>query len=321
MLPEGRVLLIANPAAQIGNGREAAEKALGLLSDRLGAGRVELALTQQRGHAVEMAESAEGFSTVIGLGGDGLMHEVANGLMRRAPEDRPVFGVLPVGSGNDYAKSLSMSAHLASAVAELAEHPVLATDVGLCNGEHFLETLSFGVDVAIALGTEERRVRTGRTGTRLYLEEGLDQVVRHRVERAFRLEMDGGCRVEYRRRAIASEGERVRSAEGALLLMAVQVGPTYGGGFRIAPGARLDDGVLDLCIANAPLGPVRAAYIFLRAKDGNHTGFSQVDFYRARSLRVEFDEEPPAQIDGERITGTSFDVEVIPRALRVIRKQ
>ena len=50
-------------------------------------------------------------------------------------------------------------------------------DVGMCNGEYFMQTLSFGLDAAIALGTHERRERTGRQGTRLFLEEGVNQLV------------------------------------------------------------------------------------------------------------------------------------------------
>lgn len=321
MISEGRVLLVANPAAQIGHGADAARVALALLQEKLGQERVDLALTEHKGHASELAWHADSaYGTIVGLGGDGVMHEIANGLMRREPEDRPAFGVIPVGSGNDYAASISMSSKLEVAVGQLIEYPTLATDVGCCNGQYYLETLSFGVDAAIALGTEQRRVETGHTGTRLYLEEGIDKMLHHRDSHAFHMDLDEGCRVVYRGRQIASESERLASLEGSSLLLAVQVGKTYGGGFCITPAARLDDGVLDVCIAHPPLSAARATYIFLRAKNGGHTKYKAIEFLRARGLHIEFDAPLPAQIDGERIEGTTFDVSVFPRALRVIRK-
>ena len=321
MIPDGRVLLIANPVAQIGSGKKAADIALNHLQKRLGEDRVELVLTERKGHAAELAYLAySSFSTVLGLGGDGVMHEIANGLMRRDEGMRPAFGVLPVGSGNDYAASVSMSTNMDVAVEQLLRYPTLATDVGCCNGEYYLETLSFGIDAAIALGTEERRIRSGHTGTRLYLEEGLDQMLHHRDPHKFRLTMEDGCRVVYRGTKIVSECERVAELAGSCLLLTVQIGRTYGGGFAITPEARLDDGVLDLCYAKSPLGAAKATYIFLRAKNGSHTGFKAIEFLRARKVHIEFEGSLPAQIDGERVEGTTFDISICPRVLRVIRK-
>lgn len=321
MISDGRVLLIANPAAQIGRGANAANAAFEMLQNRLGDERVELAFTKHRGHAIELAQQADSsFATVVGLGGDGVMHEIANGLMRRDEGNRPVFGVLPVGSGNDYAASISISTKLETAVDQLMTYPTLATDVGCCNGEYFLETLSFGLDAAIAIGTESRRRRTGHTGTRLYLEEGIDQMLHHRDPHNFRLTLEDGCDVVYQGCKIVAEGDRVVDLADTCLLFAVQVGKTYGGGFTITPGARLDDGVFDLCYAKHPLSAAKAVRMFLKAKNGGHTGYEAIIFMRASGLHIEFDGPVPAQVDGEEIKGLVFDVDMKFRALRVIRK-
>lgn len=94
---EGTILLIANPAAQNGNGAAAADRAAAALRAQLGEDRVVLARTAGPRHASEIAERAEGCSTVIALGGDGVIHEVAGGLLRRPLDRRPVLGVVPVG--------------------------------------------------------------------------------------------------------------------------------------------------------------------------------------------------------------------------------
>ncbi|WP_080803190.1 diacylglycerol/lipid kinase family protein [Arabiibacter massiliensis] len=298
----GKVLLIANPAAQNGNGGPAADRAAALLRAQLGEDAVVLARTAGPRHASEIAERAEGCGAVIALGGDGVIHEVANGLMRRPAAERPVFGIVPVGSGNDYARTLGVSEKVDEACAQLLAAEALPTDVGCVNGQWFVETLSFGLDAAIALDTMERRVRTGRTGTALYAEAGVNQLLHHLETRRYTASFDGG-----------------EPVQADSIMFAVQVGPYYGGGFKICPDARVDDGLLDVCVAHPPVGVARALYIFLRAKSGGHTGFKQMELRRATALHVEFDEAPPAQMDGEHIDARIFDVSVEPAALRVLR--
>ncbi len=295
----GKTLLIANPTAQNGNGAAAAARAIHLLGELFDQDHFAVALTTAKGHAVELAANAGDCDVVIVLGGDGVIHEVANGLMRLPIEKRPALGVLPAGSGNDYARTLGMSFTLDEAVRQLLDAPLRLVDVGCCNGVFFVETLSFGLDAAIALDTVERRQHTGKTGTALYLESGIDQLLHHLDEMKFTGLLDGERRIE-----------------GSAFTFAVQIGPTYGGGFRICPEARLDDGLFDLCIAHPPLSVLRAMYLFLRAKDGHHTGFKQISFHRAASICLHFDERPPVQIDGEPLIADAYKIDLVPRALR-----
>lgn len=297
----GKILLIVNPAAQNGRGERAAEQAAALLREQLPEGALTVARTSGPRHATALVARAEGFDTVVALGGDGVIHEVANGLMERPATRRPTLGVLPVGSGNDYARTLGMASDLRHACAQLLAAEPRPADVGRVNGHWFVETLSFGLDAAIALDTVERRVRTGRTGTLLYMEAGFDQLLNHLDSFDYSLSIDGG--------------EPVR---GRSIVFAVQVGPYYGGGFKVCPQASIDRGAFSLCIAHPPVSRAKAAYIFLRAKSGRHTGFKPIEMLSAKSVRVEFDRQPPAQMDGERIEGCSFEASLEPAALRVL---
>lgn len=297
----GKTLLIANPAAQNGNGAKAAVYAEDTLRKVLPEGSIDLVLTDSSGHAFDIAAQNNGVDTVIALGGDGLIHEIANGLMSIDESRRPHLGVLPVGTGNDYARTLGMDFEIERSVEQILNAHVSPFDIGLCNGHYFVETLSFGLDAAIALDTMERRKRTGKTGTRVFVESGIDVVLHRRRSFHFSSTFDG---VE-------------RSGDEALII-AVQVGPTYGGGFKICPEARTNDDLLDICIAHPPMGALRAMMIFLLAKNAHHTKFKQFDFMRAKDLCFEFDEHPATQIDGEPLEGTKFEIKSIPSALQVL---
>lgn len=314
-----RVLLIANPAAQNGKAARAVERAAGLLRAGLGEGALDVVLTKSAGHAESEAARAGAmgeYDVVVALGGDGIIHEVANGLLSvpaagsarcEGHATRPVLGVIPVGSGNDYAHTLGMDARsVDKAVSQLLAARPQRFDVGLVNGRYFVETLSFGLDAAIALDTVDRRKRTGKTGTALYLESGIDQLLHHLDCRHYHAALDGG--------SLAAS----REIEGDSYIFAVQIGQTYGGGFRICPDARTDDGLFDVCIAHPPLGPLYATFIFLLAKNAHHTRFKQLEFLRARSLKLAFDAPLPAQIDGERIEAETYDITCIPQALEVL---
>lgn len=297
----GRVLLVVNPTANSGRARALESRARTALLACDTTRSVEVRRTHAAGDGEEIARAAAAFDTVVALGGDGIAHEVAGGLMDIRFADRPAFALIPCGSGNDFARTLGMSLDPDQALRQFETMNERVYDIGTCNGERFCETLSFGMDAAIALDTVERRVRTGKTGTALYMASGFDQMLHHRTPRMARISIDG------------SNPERL-----CVLLLAVQVGRTYGGGFAICPEADPTDGVLDVCWAKAPVGLVRTAIVFLRAKDGHHVGDPHMVFERARHVVLEFDEEPPAQIDGEPIYGTRFEIGIEPAALRVL---
>ena len=297
-------LLVANPAAQSGRGMDIARRAHELLREGLGTdNRLELFFTDRPGRAKELlATQATRYSCVIALGGDGVIHEVANGLM--ACEDGcRTLGVIPAGSGNDYARTLGMSDRAERAVEQLLQRRVRPVDLGVANGEYFTQTLSFGLDAAIALGTMERRKKSGKHGTMLYLEEGLHQL---RCMQMYPYELELG-------------GEPAQLLTGEGLLLAVQNGPTYGGGFRVTPEASVSDGALDICIANGPVSALRATAIFLRAKDGHHVSSPIIEFHRAQSLTVRFPTAaPPCQIDGEPFSAERYEISVRPSALNAL---
>lgn len=303
----GKTLLIVNPTAQSGEGEHAARAAEKLLRATLVDGP-DVVRTSAAGHGSELAATLGArYQTVVALGGDGVIHEVVGGLMQLDAPQRPALGVIPVGSGNDYARSLGVSSKVPQAVEQLCSYPAQLTDLGVVNGQYFMETLSFGLDAAIALGTMERRKKSGKSGTMLYLEEGIHQFLNHLDTYPFECS------------AVEADGTMNLRQSGNAILFAVQVGPTYGGGFNICPEAALDDGLLDICIAHGPVGVLRALKVFLSAKDGHHVNHPAIELRRVQELVVRFEGMPPCQIDGEPLCADEYRIRVVPQALRVIR--
>lgn len=304
----GRIGIIANPAAQSGEAAKAATRFYDAITKRLGHDDCDLALTRHPGHAIDLAAHAENnYDTLIVIGGDGIVHEAVNGLMSVSEENRPTLGVVPLGSGNDYALTIGMPSDLKHALDCILEYNTKKFDVGCANGEYFAETMSFGIDAAIALDTVERRKKTGKHGTRLYMESGLDQILHHLDKYEYKAKLEG-----------VNGTDESLELDSSAYIFAIQIGPTYGGHFKVCPDADPTDGLFDICICHPPLNPITAAGVFMLAKSGKHTKFKHFEFHKARSLTVEFDKEPPCQADGEEVKGRKFDINCIHQALTVI---
>lgn len=305
MLYLGHTLLIANPTARSGKAEKIALTAHKKLIERVAQGQdfdPSLVLTRERGDGETIAatQGAE-FDTIIVIGGDGIVHEVINGIMRIGREQRPRLGVISCGNGDDFARSLNLSRDPLHTLDQLLQGNVLSIDIGKVNDHYFAETLSFGFDAAIALQTTELRQKTKRTGTILYLQCALDQLRHNMILRKVQISLDN-------KPAFTKE----------VYMIAVQNGQHYGGGFQITPHASLTDGLFDICYATGPyLKPV-AAYIFMQAKKGNHLGMKGIYTTQARTITLDFNDPIACQIDGEPLYALHYEAEVIPSAIEVI---
>lgn len=310
----GKTLIIANPTARSGAAHQTAERIRRFLGLYAHSGSsFEMTFTQGSRHATQLAAQANGFDTVVALGGDGVVHEVVNGIMQKPMHSRPALGVIPVGSGNDFARTIGVSTDLAEHIERLLEYPVRVLDVGRVDYvpsqqpteqavSYFMETFSFGLDAAIALDTVERRKQTGRSGAPLYMASGLDIFCR---------------RFRNYPADVSIDEKDLGTVES--LIFAVQNGPTYGSGFSICPDAQPDDGLFDICYAAGNVPRIIALPLFLRAKTGRHVASRLIHIQRARKLDLAFKEDDyPIQVDGEQICAARASITIEPRSLRVL---
>ena len=293
----GRTLLIANPAAKHGE----TEKLIPVVEQLLQNHPHDLATTERIGHAAEIAAAAEGYDTIVAVGGDGTVHEVLNGLMTHPPETRPALGLLPTGSGNDTRRTLGVSLDLAQAVRELEIGERRRFDVGVCNGTYFNNSFAAGLDAKVTAKAVECKVTTERSGLWLYLSALLHVLFNDLSSFDLRITFDGAEKPEAH----------------DTLIVAVTIGPTYGGGFFITPDAVPDDGLFDVCMID-PLGLPEALARLPFVVAGKHTHMKPVHMSRHTSLVIECDVPLPAQIDGEVLLERRYEIALLPAAVEYI---
>jgi YegS/Rv2252/BmrU family lipid kinase len=290
--------VILNPAA----GRGAAGRARDLVAHafRHQGWTVEIVETERPGHGTALAAAAAraGARCVVAVGGDGAVHEVANGLL--SEHSSAALGVVPIGSGNDFAKLVGVYRHdVPRAVARLATAAVRRFDAGRVFEEYFVNTLGFGFGAAVV---RTRNAMPGLKGFLSYL------VPVFRTFASFQPPF-----FDVRSDDFAEQGR--------MMMVEVCNGTTAGGDYRFAPEADPSDGLLDVCLIRR-VGLLRFLAALPRVMRGTHGGMKQVvALFRSARLTIRCPEAPLlVHLDGElREPGVhECTVTVEPKCLNVL---
>lgn len=308
----GPVFVIFNPASGRGRGHGRISGYRELLDEHLpGYGH---GLTTRPGEEADLATRAvaDGYRTVVAVGGDGTWSHVADRLVELGAPVR--FGLLPSGTGNDFGRGLGLAyADPGEAVRALATGRTRRVDVGriltpmraadhpgaeTLAHRHFLNLVGFGFDIAVIDAARRARFLKGEL---LYKATAVQELFRF-----------PGIEL-----SIHDDGEYQRA--GRHLMLTVSNGRFFGGGFPIAPEATPDDGLLHAC-AIGDAGPMARAALFNAAGKGRHVRSSRVEIRSSRSFRIDFPEPPRFEVDGDVFTTESsrVDVEVVPGALEIL---
>jgi len=252
-----------------------------------------LAISEKPGHATELARHAvaEGAGAVIAVGGDGTVNEVLNGLSGAA-----TLGIVPVGTCNDIARNLGLPAgDWRAALDVIAAGHVKHVDAARCGDKRFLSVAGMGLDSRVAASFQRlpRFARFRATYVLLLLKSLLTQ-----RPSPFRLVADG--------KTIAQEA----------WLVAVANTEAYGGGMRIAPGARPDDGRLHVCIVG-PIPRLEFVRWFPRVYRGAHLAHPMFRHIEARSVEISNPRPTPITADGEPFGWLPATFAIEPKAVAV----
>jgi len=285
--------LIYNPVAGRGRAKPALARARAFLDARGAAYRV--LTTAARGHATELAEALPANATVVAVGGDGTAHEVAKACIGNGR----TLGLLPVGSGDDFAFALGLRrADLSGALDRLMTGAVRLVDTGTVNGEPFVNAAGVGFDADVA--RRVARAPAALKGIGAYLWGVLDAL---RVLTATPVE-------------VWVDGTPVYS--GRSLLVSTHLGPRTGGSFLFAPGADPQDGIFEVLVAGG-LGRAGILALLPRVMRGTHLGHPAVALFRGERVRMRWERPQPCHAEGEAAGEVAeFEIGMVPRSLRVI---
>lgn len=296
MAGRAEILVIANPAARHGEGG----RRLPILRrtlEELGVPH-EVAVTTGPEDAISLArEGAElEYEVVVAAGGDGTMHEVANGLLLSGGS-KTLMGCVPLGNGNDFCHALGIPQAIEEACRLLVERPVRSIDVGQVGSRFFINTLGAGFD---AQGAIESRKIPWLRGVPLYL------LAVFRSLRAYEIPTI----------TVTYDGDTLTQPMTMIVLCN---GPREGGGFLVAPDAEVDDGVFDVVLARglSRLGILRLLPEVMR---GTHLDKEPVTLLRGQQLVLESPSPFPVHADGEILHRETerLEIELLPRRLAVV---
>lgn len=301
-----RTLVVANPRSAGGGGRGRLEAAWPRLRELLAP--CELAWTRGPRDAERLAREAvrAGVDRVVAAGGDGTASEVVSGILSAGLGARAELGLLPLGTGGDLARALAVPRGLEAAAACIAcatPRPLDAGRVayrdraGRDASTFFVNVASLGMSGLVTELVEQAPKALG--GRTAFLIGTLRALARYRAV-PVRVRLDGAPLYE-----------------GPVALVAAANGRYFGGGMRIAPDARLDDGLLDAVVV-PELPALRALRQLPRLYRGTHLGVDGVLHARGRLLEVEADTGAARlEVDGEPLGAAPARVELLAGALRL----
>lgn len=287
--------IVYNPVA----GKGKALKALAVIEAEFNARGITYRKHESthQGGAREATEQAiaSGAKNILAMGGDGTLHEVINGFSNF---ENVGLGIIPCGTGNDFASSLGISEKVEEAVAHVLEGAPTYVDylqLPFCRG---INVASYGIDVDVLRRYAKKKNKTKGA----YMASLISSILHYKKPYTFTAEING------------------ESEQHAGFIAAAGNGKRFGGSIYICPEANPYDGLLDIVtVDNVKKLGIPAAFITLMKK--KILNYKKTKFTRAESLRVTTGSPMVVNVDGELYDADEFAVQVVHNSLRVWLKK
>jgi diacylglycerol kinase (ATP) len=286
-----RIIILLNPAARRGKARRLLKSVLKVFRQK--AAHFQVHESRDSLHLTELARQArnEKPDMIVSAGGDGTHHDVINGLFG---SDIPL-GLLPMGTGNDFATGVGMPRDLPSAAQALLNGQIRKVDLARAGQEVYACIAGVGFDSVVNRYTNEHA--HWLPGSAAYVWSLLC------------------CMKDYRPQRLEITVDDASFSEEVLFAV-VGNNASYGGGIRLAPRAKLDDGLLDVCIVPY-IGRFELLRWLPRAYRGEHLRHPRIRYLQARRITLRSTSHLELFADGDFLQDLPITIEVIPRALRV----
>lgn len=234
------------------------------------------------------------FDIIVSVGGDGTINEIINGM----PGLEKPLAVIPIGTGNDFARSCCIPHdEIKTALEIMLQEDIRTVDVGLVENRRFINAMGLGYEGKVnAVGHQLGMVK----GALKYnIAIGFVFCTYRRVPVSFRCP-------EYRH-------------DGLVFLASIGNGWNVGGGIRLTPHALLDDGLLDVCFIK-DISRLRIAANLRRLKDGSLPELPEVDYFKTREIEIESAQPLMVHLDGEQFEPipNRMKISLLPKAQKII---
>jgi diacylglycerol kinase (ATP) len=301
-----KVKIILNPMADMGNAWKVANDLRPIISEY---GNADWSGTVYPTHATELAKQAgeQGYDMVIAMGGDGTVHEVINGIMQLPEDKRPILGVVPVGSGNDFAHAIGIPMESDHAIVQALKGTPSAIDLGLMTDEHnrreyFDNTFGIGFDAIVTIRAHKLPIVRGFL---MYLTAVIQTIFLNHNPALVQYETD------------------TEKWEDRMIMTTICNGGREGGGFMLSPDSKMADGTLEYLTVRK----VSRAMMFRLVPEfmnGTHRRFTQhIRMGVCKKFTMISDRPLYIHSDGEIYTSfgsnlRKLTIEVVPKALKVV---
>ena len=230
--------------------------------------------------------------TIVALGGDGTINEVLNGL----DTEKVKFGIIPSGSGNDFIAAAGIPEDPIEATDLILNCEAKPTDYMVCGGVRGLNIIGTGIDVDILNRCKKSKILRGK------LQYVISLIISLILFKFYKFRI---CKGE-------------EKTEKEALIACVGNGNRFGGGIRMCPEAKIDDGELDFVIAGK-LKKRKIPHAFVKLMQGKILEQDFTSFERCEHVRLEFDKPVTIQVDGELYDGLDFDLSIVKSGIKIYR--
>ncbi|MBQ8429831.1 MAG: diacylglycerol kinase family lipid kinase [Clostridia bacterium] len=276
--------IIFNPTAGKKKAKQALETVCKALRERNVAFQVHQTMAAHDAETIARRLTAAGASNLIVVGGDGTLHEVLNGIVDPA---HCTLGVIPAGTGNDFAEAAGIPLDAAEAVKIILERKAKSVDFLQVGDRRCMNVTGLGIDVQVL----ERCARGKMKGKLKYLMSLIQTVFTYK-----------GCKVH-----IESDG--VEDARDVLLAAACN-GSQFGGGIRICPTAEIGDGKINVVTVDCLGGVFKILKAFTALMKGKILSYSKTKHFLCDRVRLTTETPCAVQLDGEIYPDLILDVQV-----------
>ena len=261
---------------------------------------VEIKNTSGHGDAKNLASEAihEGVQSIICCGGDGTIHEIINGLSTINPQhSKPKLGIMPTGRCNNLAKELNLDNSPNNLCQLIIDSQYNSIDLGKVNETLFATVAALGFDSKVAEYVDEGKHPKFLSGTLSYL-YGIFAVL-----------------FKFSCPKVSIKGD-FGSYTGNIFLVASGNTPDYGGDFKITPNAKIDDGILNICIVKN-ISKIKALILLPRVFFGTHIKHPKAIYEPSKNLSISSENSISIWADGEYVGTTPATISILPKALNV----